>query len=144
MTNIIRIFSLSILVVVGCSKSTPEQAILNNIDALQTAIEDKDNSDVREHISLHFIGGSGATQITADNLQAYLAGMFLRHAKIGVLVSNTQVTVSEFDPYIATSTSTVAVTGAEGLIPDAARLYKVNATWRLESDQWKLLELTWK
>ena len=131
------------ILVIGCTKSTPEQAILDNIDAIEAAIQDKNNSDVREHVSKQFRGGGGSTQVSAENLQAYLAGVFLRYAHIGVIISNTKVEVSEFDPYSATSTSSVAVTGAENIVPDSARLYTVHATWRLESEQWKLIELKW-
>ncbi len=128
----------------ACGKTPPEEAIGENIDALQLAIQEKDNGAVREHLSGQFRGlGERGTHLDAGNVRQYLAGLFLRYRNINVLVSNTRVTVEEYDPYRATSTSSVVVTGAEGLIPDTARIYQVKGIWALEEGEWKLLEVSW-
>lgn len=128
----------------ACGKTPPEEAIGKNIDELQLAIQEKDNGGVREHLSSQFRGfGERGTQLDADNVRQYLAGIFLRYRNINVLISNTSIAVAEYDPYRATSTSSVVVTGADGLIPDTARVYQVKGTWVLEEDEWKLLEVAW-
>jgi hypothetical protein len=38
----------------------------------------------------------------------------------------------------------VAVTGAEGLIPDSANAYSVKLEWWLEGSEWKLARIEWK
>lgn len=141
-----RIFLAVGLVILfsACGKTPPEEAIGNNIDEVQLAIREKDNSGVREHLSGQFRGfGERGTALDAENVRQYLAGMFLRYRNINVLFSNTRITVAEYDPYRATSTSSVVVTGADGLIPDTARVYQVKGTWALEDDEWKLLEVSW-
>lgn len=140
-----RIFLVSlVLLFSACGKTPPEEAIGKNIDALQLAIQEKDNGGVRERLSSQFRGfGNRGTHLDADNVRQYLAGIFLRYRNINVLISNTRITVAEYDPYRATSTSSVVVTGADGLIPDTARIYQIKGVWTLEDNEWKLLEVAW-
>lgn len=148
LTTVFPLFLLiyiAVFALAGCSKTPAEEAIRENIDQLQQAIEEKDNGEVREHLSEQFRGfGGNATRIDASNIRQYLAGIFLRYKNIRVVISNTRVAVAEYDPYRATSHSTVAVTGADGLIPDSARLYQITGTWVLEDGDWKLVEVAWE
>ena len=38
----------------------------------------------------------------------------------------------------------LALTGAEGLIPDSARHYSVRLEWWLEDGEWQLARLNWE
>ena len=42
------------------------------------------------------------------------------------------------------SQAQVALTGAEGLIPDSARHYAVKLEWWSEGDEWQLARLRWE
>jgi hypothetical protein len=56
-------------------------------------------------------------------------------------------TSSEVDPTYSEKGHTraeVAMTGAEGLIPDSARHYSVKLEWWLEDGEWKLARLNWE
>ena len=143
----IKIFLAASLVFIlsACGKTPPEEAIGKNMDELQLAIQEKDNGGVRGYLSSQFRGfGERGTQLDVNNVRQYLAGIFLRYRNINVLISNTRIAVEEYDPFRATSTSSVVVTGAEGLIPDTARVYQVKGSWALEDDEWKLLEVSWE
>ena len=56
-------------------------------------------------------------------------------------------TRSEIDPTYSNKGHTraeVALTGAEGLIPDSARHYSVRLEWWLEDGEWRLARLNWE
>ena len=145
--RVIRVMTmtLSIILCHACTKSAPEDIIKKNINAIQTAIEDKNNSGVRQHISRQFnASGAGGIRLTDANLRQYLAGIFIRYNNIRLLISNTEVRIEEFDPYRAESRTNVTVTSAEGLIPDTARIYQVRGSWVQEDGEWKLIQISWQ
>ena len=76
--------------------------------------------------------------------QRTMALLFLRHKQVRVLAIGTR---SEVDPTYSDKGHTraeLAMTGAEGLIPDSARHYSVRLEWWLEDGEWRLARLSWE
>ena len=73
-----------------------------------------------------------------------MALLFLRHKQVKVLALSQS---SNIDPTYSSKGYTeaqVAMTGAEGLIPDSARHYSVKLEWWLEDGEWRLAKLDWE
>ena len=70
--------------------------------------------------------------------------LFMRHQNVRVLALSQN---SYLDPTYRErghSDLQVALTGAEGLLPDSASHYKVKLEWWLEDGQWQLARLNWE
>ena len=141
-----RIALLSVLLVCaalappGCSRTSPEQALRDQVSALQDAVEARDAGAIRGLLADDFVGPGGMDGEGAVRM-ARLA--FLRHRDVGTTVAGPlRVALREGD---ATVSFDVAVTGGSGsLLPDAARLYSVETGWRLENGDWRLLSASWE
>lgn len=130
-----------VLILGACSQPPAEQAIRKNIEAIELAIEEKSSRAVLTHLSEYF---SINNKIDKKSTRGMLAGYFLRHKRIGIIISNIDITVNEADPMRAVSTATVALVGAQNFVPDSGRLYQVEAQWQVESSDWHLMSLNWK
>ena len=94
-----------------------------------------------EQLHLQF---SAQQQYDRTWAQRTMALLFLRHKQVRVMAIGTR---SEIDPTYSNRGHTraeVALTGAEGLIPDSARHYSVRLEWWLEDGEWRLARLNWE
>lgn len=125
----------------GCSKSDPQAELEAAVQRLQDNLEAKRNGAVMEQLHAQF---SAQGQYDRDWAKRTMALMFLRHKQVRVLAISKN---SEIDPTYSSKGHTqaeVALTGAEGLIPDSARHYSVRLEWWREGDEWKLARLDWE
>ena len=125
----------------SCSKTPPVEAIENNLAVIQAAIEAKNNGDVMEHILDSFRGNE---HLDKTNLRKLLAAHFLRHKNINVVVTTMQVEHNPKSPFYAYMHGLVAITGAEHLLPEDGRIFKVSGQWELHDGDWLLAKLDWQ
>jgi len=130
-----------VMILSACSELPAEQAIKENIEEIQSAIEGKSSSGVTEHLSSYFLLNN---KMDKKGVKRMLMASFLRHQKIGIIVSNVTIELSETDTHRAVSTATVALVGATNFIPDSGRLYQLKGEWQIEGSDWRLLTLNWK
>ncbi|MOA26812.1 hypothetical protein D3C78_1476380 [compost metagenome] len=140
-----RLFALSILVLLsllgGCTQSDPQAALEAAVQQLQDNLEAKDTGAVLEQLQPQF---SAQQQYDRAWVQRTMALLFLRHKQVKVLALSQS---SRIDPTYSSKGHTeaqVAMTGAEGLIPDSARHYSVKLEWWLEDGEWRLARLDWE
>lgn len=134
-------FLLICALLAGCSPSDPQAALEEAVQRLQDNIEAKHNDEVLEQLHPQF---SANQQFDREWARRTMALLFLRHKQVRVIALGKN---SELDPSYANKGHTraeVALTGAEGLIPDSARHYSVKLEWWLEDDEWKLARLDWE
>ena len=125
----------------GCTPSDPQAALEAAVQQLQDNIEAKRNDEVLEQLHPQF---SAQQQYDREWARRIMALLFLRHKQVRVIAIGTS---SEVDPTYSEKGHTqaeVAMTGAEGLIPDSARHYSVKLEWWLEEGEWKLARLNWE
>lgn len=125
----------------GCTPSDPQAALEAAVQQLQDNIEAKRNDEVLEQLHPQF---SAQQQYDREWARRTMALLFLRHKQVRVIAIGTS---SEVDPTYSEKGHTqaeVAMTGAEGLIPDSARHYSVKLEWWLEEGEWKLARLNWE
>ena len=125
----------------ACTKSTPEQAIVEHIAEVQAAVEDKSAGRIMDILSDEFIANR---ELDKKALYRLLIAQFLQHNNINVIVSGLEVELAEHDPYRATMSCSVIVTGAERLLPDQGRIYQVSGRWLLDEGEWLLASLNWQ
>lgn len=132
---------LCVALLSGCSKSDPQAELEAAVQRLQDNLEAKRTSDVMEQLHPQF---SASGQYDRDWAKRTMALLFLRHKQVRVLAISKS---SEVDPTYSSKGHTraeVALTGAEGLIPDSARHYSVTLEWWREGDEWQLARLDWE
>jgi hypothetical protein len=139
--QLIPAFLLICALLAGCMPSDPQAALEAAVQQLQDNLEAKNTGDVMEQLHPQF---SAQQQYDRTWAQRTMAMLFLRHKQVRVIAIGTS---SEVDPTYSEKGHTraeVAVTGAEGLIPDSARHYSVKLEWWLEDGEWKLARLNWE
>jgi hypothetical protein len=125
----------------ACSRTAPEQQLLETAEALQDAIEDRDTGDVMDLVDENFRGSANLDPQSARRL---LTATFLRYQNIKVVPLAPIVRIDPSAPTLGTIESKVVVTGAQGLIPERAEPYTVRTEWRLVNGDWKLSDLRWE
>ncbi|MFC5694135.1 hypothetical protein ACFPU0_01015 [Pseudomonas sp. GCM10022186] len=125
----------------GCGRSDPAAELDAAVQRLQDNLEAKRTSSVLEQLHPQFVAQQ---QNDRDWARRTMALLFMRHKNVGVLAL---AKASRLDPTYREKGYTeaqVALTGAEGLIPDSARHYGVKLEWWLDDGEWKLARLDWQ
>ncbi|KAA3651319.1 MAG: hypothetical protein DWQ11_14310 [Proteobacteria bacterium] len=130
----------------ACEKTSPEQAIGEAIVRIEQGLAAHQNAAVRAELADAFRGGPAADPARLDKagVQRLLAGYFLRYKNIGVVVTGVSIEPLSHTPDQAWSSASVVLTGADGLIPEAGRIYQVRGLWLREGGAWRLRELQWE
>lgn len=125
----------------GCGKNDPQAALEAAVQQLQDNIEAKRTSAVLDQLHPQF---ATMEQNDRDWAKRTMTLLFMRYKNIAVLALSKD---SQVDPTYkdkGTTHAQVALTGAEGLIPDSARHYGVTLEWLLDNGEWKLSRLDWE
>ena len=131
-------FAATWLLLAGCTKTPPEQALRETMEELRDAVEQRDSSAVEDHLANDFVGPGGMDRDGAKRLAALT---FLRHRDVGVTLGPIDASVKQDH---ATVSFTAVLTGGSGrALPEAARLYDVETGWRLEEGDWHLTSARW-
>lgn len=142
MLNWRRFILLCAILLAACGRSDPQAVLDAAARNLQTALESKDTSAVMALLHPDF-----AAQQPEDNREwakRTMTAMFLRHRNIQVIALLQKSWIDSQASSRAFTDAQVALTGAEGLIPDSARQYRVKLEWSLHDKQWKLFRLQWE
>ena len=126
------------LVLAGCRKEPPEQALRSTIAAMEAAAEKHDNDALFASIAEDFSGSEGMDR---QAFRRYVTFTGMRSKSVGVQLGPLDVKL--FDQR-ATVTFTAALSGGEGLLPDRVQVYDVDTGWRLDGGEWKLISAKWK
>lgn len=128
----------TLLMIVACSHTPPEEALRSTISGMQAAAESKDTDALFDPIADDFSGSGGMDR---QAFRRYVTLLGLRNGKIGVSTGPLDVKLIGDR---ATVTFTAALSGGPGWLPDQAQVYDVDTGWRLDGDQWTLISARWK
>jgi len=109
------VFLAAILLAACGAKSSDEEQVRALIDAVETAAEARDASDVLEHVADNYADSSGFDK---SQLQNFLRGYFLAHPKVEVLVN---IESLEF-PVDGLAQAVISLATVELTDPDLQRL----------------------
>jgi len=132
---------LALVGLTSCSKDSPQAALEKAVSQLQENLESKRSSSVLEQLHGQF---TAQQQYDRDWARRTMALLFLRHKNVQVIALSKQ---SQIDPVYRDKGHTraeVMLAGAQGLLPDSARHYRVNLEWWLEEGEWQLARLEWE
>ena len=127
------------LLVAGCGKDDPEQAVRLQVEAMQAAIDARDAGDVEDLLARDFVGNDGMDRRAIRQLAA---GVFLRHREVAAKVGPVSVELRGESDAIARF-SVLATGGSGGFLPQSGQVYQVETGWRLVDGEWKLLSANW-
>lgn len=125
----------------GCSKSDPQAELEAAVQRLQDNLEAKRISDVMEQLHPQF---SANGQFDRDWAKRTMTLMYLRHKQVRILAISKSSEVDSTYSSKGHTRAEVALTGAEGLIPDSARHYSISLEWWREDGEWQLARLDWE
>ena len=130
---------ITALLVAGCGKDDPEQAVRLQVEAMQAAIDARDAGDVEDLLAREFVGNDGMDRRAIRQLAA---GVFLRHREVAAKVGPVSVELRGESDAIARF-SVLATGGSGGFLPESGQVYQVETGWRLVDGEWKLLSANW-
>lgn len=138
---IAAVFLALFTLLAGCGPKDPASALADAADELQAALEARQVSAVMDLLHPSFQTGQGYDRQWA---QQTMRGLFLRYRNVHILVLRQSHRLDPGYHDRARSEADVTVSGAEGLIPNSARIYKVRLEWALEDGEWQLARLDWE
>jgi hypothetical protein len=125
MKLVTTLITATLLVACG-ARSTDEEQVRALVAEIETAAEERDASDVLEHVADSYEDAQGFDRA---QLQNFLRGYFLAHPKIELLVG---IDTLEF-PADGLAQAEISVTSLELNDPDRARL---KVEFRRDGDKW--------
>jgi len=134
------LFTLQLLVA-GCSKTPPEQAILDALENLETAIEAGDTGAVMDTLTDPAEIQRGSHSLQRDEVRRLLMGTFLRYPKRQLAITQVNIELDPVTQRHARVTFTAFAWGGQSVMPDNADSYRVVSDWQ-EDGEWKIEGLT--
>jgi hypothetical protein len=128
------------LLIAGCTKTPPEQAILDALEKLETAIEAGDTGTVMDALTDPAEIQRGHI-LQREELRRLLMGTFLRYPKRQLALTQINIELDPVTQRHARVTFTAFAWGGQSVMPDNADSYRVVSDWR-EDGEWKIEGLT--
>ena len=129
--------SLSLL---ACHSQSPIDALDAAAQRLEKNLSNKRSSAVTEQLHQDFSAQQGMDKKAA---QQYMLLLFMRFKNVNILVINRTCQLDNSYRDRGHCSAQVAISGAQGLIPERADYYKVNSQWQLDDKDWQLIQLQW-
>ena len=129
------------LLLVGCGRQDAQAALEAAAKSLQTSMEDK---DIREMVSLIHPQFTANEGLDRDWAKRTATLMFLRHRNVQVIALNNRSWIDPTYPDKGYSEAQVALTGAEGLLPQRVGHYSIQLEWWRTDGEWQLARLRWE
>ena len=129
------------LLIAGCTKTPPEQAILDALEKLETAIEAGDTGTVMDALTDPAEIQRGGHILQRDELRRLVMGTFLRYPKRQLALTQINIELDPVTQRHARVTFTAFAWGGQSMMPDNADSYRVVSDWR-EDGEWKIEGLT--
>lgn len=128
-----------VLLLAGCTRDTPEQALRLQLQRMQDAAGERDTGSFMEKVTGDFTGNDGMDRAALHNL---LRMQMLANRNAGVTMGPVEV---DLRGERATVHFTVLLTGGSGrLIPDSAQGYSITSGWRIEDGDWRVYYANWE
>ena len=128
-----------LLAAAGCARTPPEDALRARIGELQQAIESREPSAIADVLAEDFIGEGS---LDRDGARRLATLQFMRRDSVGVALGPLEVQMHG-DDRATVRTTAVLAGGASRLLPDGARVYRVDSGWRVVDGEWQLASARW-
>ncbi|MGN7831403.1 nuclear transport factor 2 family protein [Pseudoxanthomonas sp. 22568] len=128
------------LVLAGCSRSSPEQQLRDQFAALQQAVEERQPAEAMDGVAEDFSGPAGMDRAALHNL---LRAQLLARDSIGVTTGPLEVSL-QGDTATIRFDALLTGSGRGRWLPDSAQSYRVTTGWRRDGDDWRLYYAEWQ
>lgn len=123
----------------ACSRTSPEQAVRQQLEALQSTIDARDAGGVQDLLADDFIGNGGMDRRAARQMAA---AVFLQHRDVDARLGPVTVEIRSGTEAVATFT-VLATTSNGDLLPTNGQVFDFETGWRLIDGEWRLLNARW-
>lgn len=128
----------------GCGSQSADERLNLKLDELSNGLQARSTDRVMAVLHNNFEADSKAsTALDRDWARRTMTLMFLQNQRVNVVVLNQQTDIDPIYQGQARTRAQVSLSGAEGLIPDNARVYALTLNWLQEDGDWQLHRLTW-
>ena len=132
------VFLLAVLAFTGCARTSPEQALRQQLEHMQASLEANDARAFMDGVAEDFVGKGGLDRAA---LQQGVRAQVLANRSLGVTLGPVEVDLHGSQ---ATTVFTAITTGGNGAwLPERAQAWQVTAGWRERDGQWLLYHLDW-
>ena len=129
------------LLLAGCSKTPPEQAILDALENLEAAIEAGDTGSVMDTLTDPAEIQRGGHTLQRNEVRRLLMGTFLRYPQRQLALTQINIELDPVTQRHARVTFTAFAWGGQNVMPENVDSYRVVSDWR-EDGEWKIEGLT--
>lgn len=139
----VRFFALGLLalILLGCSRPSPDEQLNRSLTELQEAIEARTSERVLKLLHPEF---NAHQPYDRDWARRTMALLFLQHQRIQVLVLNQTTQIDPIYSGQARTEAQVTLSGAERFIPDSTRYYRITLDWLEDDGDWRVHRLSWE
>ncbi|MDR1647283.1 MAG: hypothetical protein LBR88_04500 [Zoogloeaceae bacterium] len=134
---------LAATLMAACSRDTPESALKATASELQSALETRAPDKVLALLHDKFTT-QDSTENGRDWARRTMTLSFTRYKTVSIVTQNMETRIDPRFPDHATSKGEALLVGAENILPDSTRRYRIELEWVREKDEWKLLRLAWQ
>ena len=122
----------------SCTENDEDQQLLNQIDKLVVAIEEKNISQIDKTLSQDFSAGK---QFNRTQFLQFVKRHFNYHKNITLIRTkkNIKRTTDKADV-----TSELLLLGAKGWLPERGQKYFIESQWKKENQEWVMNRLRWR
>lgn len=135
------VFIMTCALLGGCQPSDPQAALAAAVQQLQDNLEHKQTAAVLEQLHPQF---RAQQEFDRDWAKRTMLLLFMRHKQVQVLALSKDSQLDPSNHARGYTLAHIALTGAEGLLPDSAGQYQVRLEWWLEDGEWRLARLHWE
>ena len=128
------------LLLVGCGREDSLAALEAAAKSLQDSVEGKDSRELMSLIHPEFTANG---ELDRDWVKRTATLMFLRHRNVQVIALNSRSWIDPTYPDKGYSEAQLALTGAEGFLPQRVGHYNVQLEWWRADGEWQLARLSW-
>jgi len=128
----------ALVLLAGCSRSSPEQALRVQLQQMQAAVEARESSRFMDAVADDFAGNEGIDRAALHKL---LRLHFLANPTVNAGTSALEI---EMHGDRATVRFNVLLAGGSGrFLPERVQTYQITSGWRLEGDDWRVYHAQW-
>ncbi|MGW8248129.1 MAG: hypothetical protein ACWGOV_08455 [Acidiferrobacterales bacterium] len=127
------------LIVVGCTRTSDEDLIKQNLDQAIDAVKARQPKAVVKHLTQDFVGQE---QMSSEDVRRFMIAQFFRNQKINIVTTGLSITVDNAQQ--AHANFRVVVTGGVDWIPERLDYYQVETDWVKQDGDWLIRAAKWK
>ncbi len=136
---LMAVLLLVLAMLAGCARSDPEQALCEQLEDMETALQQHQPNRFLEHLSEDFAGNGGMDRAA---LQQFLRLQMLGNSRIGITSGPKEVVLHGDDA--ATVSFEAVVTGGNGRwLPDGINRVALVTGWRYRDGRWQVQHAEW-